>query len=71
MKEFKVEYSYMIVDKQSKYVSSGKESFIMEAPSMKEIDTKEIILKVRRIVEQKCKKNEHVLDANYYSLEQI
>jgi len=71
VKEFKVDYSYMIVDKQSNYVASGKESFVLEASSRNDIDTKEIIAKVRRIVEQKCKKDERVLEANYYSLEQI
>lgn len=71
MKEFQVDYSYMIVDKHSDYVDSGKESFLLEALSLKEIDTKEVILKVRRIVQQKCKKNEHILDANYYAIEEV
>lgn len=71
MKEFRVSYSYLIVDKKSEYAASGKESFTFEAISRGHIDTKEIILKVRRIVQEKCKKDEHISDANYYALEEI
>lgn len=71
MKEFRVNYSYLIVDKQSEYADSGKENFVLEARSRNDIDTKEVIARVRRIVEDKCKKGERILDANYYEIQEI
>ena len=71
MKEFKIHYSYLIVNKQLEYVDSAKESFTMEVSSRGQVDTKELILRVQRIAQQKCKKGEFVRDANYYMIEEL
>lgn len=72
MKTYVVYYSYVIYNNKKEAVSNSKKGTIeVEASDINNVNTGRIRDEIRRLANKACKKDEEILHANYYKIEEL
>lgn len=72
MKTYVVYYSYVIYNNKKEAVSNSKKGTIeVEASDVSSVNTGRIRDEIRRLANKACKKDEEILHANYYKIEEL